>query len=152
MQATGLGADEADNESDGQARHRVVLDLLRDSADRALALAAQFFRHVAGAPLQAVRPVLAGLRQITQGARGLFDPRTKLYEGFAGLAGTRQGPVAAAIRAPGRPILGFLLLTPHRHILHSCPTAQVTLARRNRSDTSACEPAIVAGPGLGGAA
>jgi hypothetical protein len=55
------GADTAKREGDRETRQRIVLHLLRDRADRALALVAQLHRHVADATLRALRPLLADL-------------------------------------------------------------------------------------------
>src|ERR1700730_5916034 len=144
------GADNAHGESDRQADHRVVLDLARDRANGALALAAQFFRHIANALLHALRPVCADLRQIAHGPRCLVDPRTELLDGFGRLSGAQGDPVAAAIRSKDRLTLGFMLLS---HIVYpSCnvePPTQ-TPGGRNRSHFKVCGPDIVAATGLGG--
>src|ERR1700730_2312687 len=123
------GADNAHGESDRQADQRVVLDLARDRANGALALGAQFFRHIANALLHALRTVSADLRQIAHGPRCLVDPRTELLDGFGRLSGAQGDPVAAAIRSKDRLPLGFMLLSPHRLSLLQCGTSDANAGR-----------------------
>jgi len=71
----------------GPSCQRVVLDLLRDCSDGAIALTTQVLGHAPGTVLHAVGPMLADLRQIAHGAGGLVDPRTEPFDRFTRLPG-----------------------------------------------------------------
>lgn len=89
------GHRKTDGKRNREARQRVVLDSLRDGADRPIALFAQLLGDFASAFLSLLRPLLAELGQIFYRVRRLIDDATQFLDRLGRLAEARRHPVAA---------------------------------------------------------